>query len=442
MVMKRTLAVIFSIIALAFFFTAAANAQDTLPPTAPLDSAAAIAQIQGYPSNPDIAVADTIYPVTPERRAMLNKYSAFKLEWDVFYNILQWIILLIVIFSGLSSKLLKLSERMTQKRFGQFMLYLLLFLLLLTIVTFPFDYYRNFTVEHQYGFSNQTFGAWTGEQLKAFPIAYLIMAIIIGLLYFLIRKFPRRWWLYFAIGTVPFMILTMVIAPVLIAPIFNKFEPLKDQQLKTEILSLADKAGIEGADVFQVDASRQSNKLNAYVTGLWGTKRIVLYDTIIKAMSKDELLFVMAHEMGHYVKNHVWILVGIISMVLFVAIWLTSRILPWLINRYHRRWGFDSLTSFASLPLIMLVLTFLLFFVQPVTNSITRQFEHAADKYGMEMTGYNSEAAAIAFEKLSAYNLSNPDPNPVVEFWFYDHPALQKRISFVKEYGKLHGNTP
>jgi len=281
-----------------------------------------------------------------------------------------------------------------------------------------------------------------GEMLKAFPISYVAMAIMFGFLYFLINRFPRRWWLYFSIGAVPFIILTIIIVPVLVSPLFNDFKPLQNQELKTEILSLAGKAGIEGADVFEVDASRQSNKLNAYVTGLFNTKRIVLYDTIIKAMTRDEVLFVMAHEMGHYVMNHVWIMVAMISIMLFVSIWLTSRILPALIQKYNSRLKFENLTSYASLPFILFAITFILFFVQPVTNGISRQFEHASDKYGMEMTGFNSEAAAVAFEKLSAYNLSNPNPSPLVEFWFYNHPALKKRIEFVKEYGELNKAQP
>jgi STE24 endopeptidase len=418
-----------------------ANAQDTF--TMPkIDSSSAAAQIQQTIPSTDSAPADTIYPVTLERRAMLNKYSDFRLGWEVFYEILQWVLLLGILFWGFSAKIQKYCEGITKNTIGQFLLFIFFYLLLMTVLTLPFDYYRDFVVEHQYGFSNQSFGAWIGDQLKSFPIAYIAMSIIIGLLYFLLKKFPRKWWLYFAIGFVPIMVISIIIIPVFVSPIFNKFEPLQDQELKTEILSLASKAGIEGADVFQVDASKQSNKLNAYVTGLWGTKRIVLYDTIIKAMTRDEVKFVMAHEMGHYVKNHVWIIVGMMSIIMFFVLWLTSGILPRLIRRYSMRWGFDDLASFSSLPLIMLVLTFILFFIQPVTNGIGRQFEHASDKYGMEMTGFNSEAAAVAFEKLSAYNLSNPNPGRLTEIWFYDHPALQKRIDFVKEYGKAHGNTP
>ena len=406
------------------------------------DSAAVAQQMQTTIATADTAAADTVYPITPERRAMLNKYSDFKIGWEVFYEILQWIILLAILYWGFSAKILKLSEKITQNRFGQFVFFILLFSLLTAVISFPFDYYRDFIVEHQYGFSNQTFGAWLGDQLKMFGVSYIASLIILGFLYWLLRKFPKRWWLYFAIGFVPFMVLTIIIVPVFISPLFNKFEPLKDQELKTEILSLASKAGIEGADVFQVDASRQSNKLNAYVTGLWGTKRIVLYDTIIKAMTRPELDYVMAHEMGHYVKNHVWIFVGIMSVTMFIVLWLISIIVPVLIRKYHNRWGFDNISSYASLPLLFLVMSLIMFLVQPLNNGIARTFEHAADKYGMEMTGYNGEAAAVAFEKLSAYNLSNPEPGKFVEFWFYDHPALSKRIEFVKEYGKLHRNSP
>ncbi len=234
----------------------------------------------------------------------------------------------------------------------------------------------------------------------------------------------------------------IVIVPVLVAPLFNKFEPLKDRELKTEILDLAGQAGIHGASVFQVDASKQSKKLNAYVTGLLNTKRIVLYDTIIKAFSRHELLFVMAHEMGHYVMHHVWIMVAMVILFLLLASWMISRILPAIIARYRQRLGFDDLRSYASLPLIMLAISIIGFFVQPVTNGVARHFEQQSDKYAIKMTGYDREAAKVAFEKLSAYNLSDPDPNSFVEFWFYDHPALRKRIDFVEKYVPEGSNRP
>jgi Zn-dependent protease with chaperone function len=384
----------------------------------------------------ETAIADTIYPITPERRAMLNKYSNFKLGWSVFYDVLNWALLLIVAFSGASFALLKLAKRLSGKNAVQFLLYLLFIMVVLTIITLPFDIYRDYVVEHQYNLSNQTFGAWLGDWAKAFPIGYIVAAIAAAFIYFLLRKFPRRWWLLFSTGAIPFVIFLIVIVPVVVMPMFNKFEPLKDEQLKTEILTLAGKAGIEGADVFQVDASKQSSKLNAYVTGLFGTKRIVLYDTIIGAMSREELMFVMAHEMGHYVMHHVWVIVAMVILLLLFSTYLIARFLPAIILKYQKRLGFDSITSYASMPLILLAISFVSFFVQPITNGVARSFEHAADKYGMEMTNYNGAAAKVAFEKLSAYNLSDPDPNAFVEFWFYDHPALWRRIKFVEKTGK------
>jgi STE24 endopeptidase len=382
----------------------------------------------------EVVPADTIYPISPERRALLNKYSSFSFNWTLFNDIFQWILLLVIALSGVSANLLKLAERMAQKRSFQFLLYLLFISVATSIISLPFDIYRDFFVEHNYGFSNQTFGAWLGDWLKSFPIEYIVLAIAFGFSYYLIRKFPRRWWLWFSLGAIPFIVLMIIIVPIVIAPMFNDFKPLENQQLKTQLLDLADKAGIEGAHVFQVDASRQSNKLNAYVTGLFATKRIVLYDTIIKAFTNEELMFVMAHEMGHYVMYHIWFMVAMIIGLIFLSSWLTGKYLPGLIVKYQQRLGFAEFKSYASLPLIMFAFSFIMFFAAPITNGMSRYFERQADKYGMEMTNYDSDAAVIAFEKLSAYNLSDPNPGPLKEFWFYDHPALQKRIDFIKKY--------
>lgn len=381
-----------------------------------------------------IAPADTaqsIYPVTPERREIMNRYSSLRLIWEVVAEVFSWIVLLAVAFTGLSALLLKLASKVTNRKAIHFIVYLFLLFLAVGIVSFPVTYYQSFALEHQFGFSNQTFGQWLGDQIKEFPIMLIAMAILFGFFYFLVRRFPRRWWLWFAAGSVPFVVALLVIVPVLVAPIFNDFQPLKDKQLETQILNLASKAGIEGSRVFEVDASRQSSKLNAYVTGLFNTKRIVLYDTIIKAFTTEELLFVMGHEMGHYVKHHIWYLVAMIVALILLCGWLTARILPNVISRYRRRLGFDELGSFASLPLVLLAFGLVMFLIQPATNSLSRYFEYQCDAYGLQMTDYDNAAAAVAFEKLAAYNLSNPNPGPLVEFWFYDHPALQKRIDRV-----------
>ena len=375
---------------------------------------------------------DSVYPITPERRVLVNQYSTLKLVWQVVAEVFDWIVMLVVAFTGLSALLLKLASRVTRRKLVHLVVYLFLFFLLVGIVSFPVTYYQNFTLEHRFGFSNQTFGQWFGDQLKEFPVMLIAMIIMFGFFYFLIRRFPRRWWLWFSVGSVPIVVAALVIVPVVVSPMFNDFQPLKDKQLETQILNLASKAGIQGSRVFEVDASRQSTHLNAYVTGLFGTKRIVLYDTIIKAFTPDELLFVMGHEMGHYVKHHIWYIVGMLVVLILISTRLIALILPKVIARYSRRLGFAEMGSYASLPLVLLAFGLVMFIAQPATNGLSRYFEDQCDIYGMQMTGYNGTAAATAFEKMAAYNLADPNPSPLIEFWFYDHPALQKRIDRVE----------
>lgn len=394
---------------------------------APDDSLSAVAGSNAEPP---------LYPITPERRELLNEYSTFKNIWRFAYNGYSWLVLLLICFCGVSGRLLKLASKVSSKKYVHFLIYIFLILLTIGVLTLPLDYYREYVVEHQYGFSNQSVGEWFIDSLKNFSITYAFALICLGCLFFLIKKYPRRWWVVFTVGSIPFMVFTIVIIPVVVAPMFNDFQPLQDKQLEAKILGLASLAGIEGSDVFEVNASKQSTKLNAYVTGLFGSKRIVLYDTTIEAMDEDELLFVMGHEMGHYVMHHIWLLVGMILVMLLFAVWLTSKVLPAVISRYASRFGFDRLGSYAATPLIIFALTFSMFFTQPVSNGLSRYFEHQSDIFGMDVTRYNAQAAAGAFEKLSAYNLSDPDPHPLIEFWFYSHPSLQKRIEFVRGYGK------
>jgi STE24 endopeptidase len=244
----------------------------------------------------------------------------------------------------------------------------------------------------------------------------------------------KKWWLGFTIAAIPLMVAAMILIPVYIQPMFNTFGPLQDKNLETKLLDLAGKAGIEGSNVFEVDASRQSEKINAYVTGMFNTKRIVLYDTLVKNFTTDEILFVMGHEMGHYVMNHIWLGLGLGVLFLLLSLWLVNRMVHGFIHRNQRRFRFDRLEDFASLPLILLLITVISFVGQPITNGASRSMEHQADIYGMRITGVNGEVAAQAFDKLSVFNLSDPDPSPLVEFWFYSHPSLKKRMEFVQTF--------
>ena len=202
---------------------------------------------------------------------------------------------------------------------------------------------------------------------------------------------------------------------------------------------LADKAGIHNPDIYRVNTSKRSNKVNAYFVGVFGTKRIVLYDNMIDNFTLDEMRFVVGHEMGHYVKNHIWY--GIFGFVLIVLAggFIAHKTMPGFIKRFRKRLGFEKPSDIASYPLLLLFIAVFTFFAQPVWNAVSRQMEYSCDRYGMELSGVDGEVAQSAFEKLSAFNLSDPNPSPIIEFWFYDHPSLNKRIKRAyKVYRKLN----
>ncbi|MCX6829833.1 MAG: M48 family metallopeptidase [candidate division Zixibacteria bacterium] len=371
--------------------------------------------------------ADFEYPMSPDRKAKLISYSKFVNGWRFISFFVSIAILIIVLYTGLSARFRKWALGITQKQFLVYLLYFIFFLLFMTLINFPVDYYRNFVVEHDYGFSNQTFGQWMGDNLKTFAVIFIFGFFIFLILYWLINRF-KKWWLYFAIGIIPFMVLVIVIFPVLVAPIFNKFEPIKNQELKTEMIALASRAGITNPDIYEVDASKQSSKVNAYFTGMFGTKRIVLYDTSIKNFSVNELKFIMGHEIGHYLKNHIWYGLFIAVVIMFLMGYLIDKLLPRFISRQSRRLGFTHLGDMASLPLILLFVTIFSFITQPIENGASRYFEYQSDQYGLEISGVTGDEAVTAFDKLSVANLSDPEPPALIEFWFYDHPALKKRM--------------
>ncbi len=379
------------------------------------------------------AVDETpMYPMDPERKAKMIAYSRFRNIWEFADLFIGIAILLLILATGLSAKLRDWAQ-VARKRFFVVWLFLILFLVVDYILNLPFDIYRGFIVEKQYGFMQQDFMGWWGENLLGLLLQAIFGIIPMWFLYWVLRKF-RRWWLAFSLGAIPFMIIAVVLAPVFISPLFNKFEPLKDQKLRTELTALADKAGIGHAEILEVNASKQSTKLNAYVTGLFGTKRIVLYDTLLKNFTDKEILFVMGHEMGHYVKHDVWKGLGVAILFVMFALWLTDRTIHPVIRRYRSRFKFDQLSDIASLPLILIFSSVIMFVFQPITNTYSRHIEHEADIYGMNITGIDGNDAAITFDKMAVYNLSDPDPSPIIEFWFYDHPALQKRMDFVRSY--------
>jgi Zn-dependent protease with chaperone function len=232
---------------------------------------------------------------------------------------------------------------------------------------------------------------------------------------------------------VPFIVVANLVAPIWIAPLFNKFEPMQDKALEQKILSLAGRAGIEGSRVYQVNKSVDTKTLNAYVAGLFGTKRIVLWDTTLNRMTDRELLFVMGHEMGHYVLHHVWQAIAFSILILTASLYVAYRAADAVIARYGGRWGFTSLADVASLPLLLLLMSAFGLVVMPLQLAFTRHMEHESDRFGLEITQTN-HSAGTAFVKLQQDALANPRPGLLYKIFRESHPPLGERIDFANEY--------
>ncbi|MGZ8832816.1 MAG: M48 family metallopeptidase [Thermoanaerobaculia bacterium] len=345
------------------------------------------------------------------------------------YGIVELLLLLAL---GISARLRDAAARMAERPYLVAVLYVILFTLITAVLDFPLSYYAGYAVPHQFNLSNQTITAWLIDEAKGLMIGLVFGAIILPLALFSIRRF-KRWWLVLSVASIPLGILLVVIVPVVVDPVFNDFMPLRDQVLKQKLLDEASRAGIEGSRVYEVDKSKQTKTMNAYVTGLGPTKRIVMWDTLLAKLNHDEVLAVMGHEMGHYVLNHVWkgLAAGIIGtfFVLFVA----QRVYEWGLRRWGPRWGAREPGDPASLPWLLLIVSVIAFLGAPIENGISRYMEHQSDMFGLELT-HSNEAMAISFIRFAEDSKVNPNAHPFIEFWRYSHPSLSRRIQFVLHY--------
>ena len=383
---------------------------------------------------PATSVADETAPVAvpePSERAM-RYYRSGNILWLAEQG---WSIAVLVLFlaTGFSAALRNIARRFGRNWFFTVVIYFVLFMVITTVIDLPLSYYAEYARQHAYGLSNQTFAKWFGDTLKSLGVACLVGSLVLWIPYLLLRKSPRRWWLYSAAALAPFIVLANLVAPIWIAPLFNTFEPMHDKALEAKILAQADRAGIEGSRVYEVNKSVDTKTLNAYVAGVFGTKRIVLWDTILKRMTDRELLFVMGHEMGHYVLGHVWQVIALSVLLMLGSFYVAYRTAGAVIARFGARFGFTDLSDVASLPLLLLLFSGFGLTVTPLELAYTRHVEHEADRFGLEITRTN-HSAGTAFVKLQEDALANPRPGLLFKIWRESHPPLGERIDFVNDY--------
>ncbi len=362
----------------------------------------------------------------------LRYYKSGNILWIVqqFWSLALPFLFLV---TGWSGKIGTMAHRIGRKWYFSLVLYLIVILALFALFNFPLDLYSGYMRGHEYGLSNQSFGRWFNHWIKALLISFIAFAAFLWIFYLLLKKSPRRWWFYGSLVSIAIAFFSIFITPIWVAPLFNRFGPMKNTELEQQILTLASRSGIEGARVYEVDMSQDTKALNAYVTGLGSSKRIVLWDTTIQRLTPDEILFVMGHEMGHYVLHHIWWLLAFLSLLTLVIFYLTYRTSHYLLARFHQRFGFRHLYEFASFPLLILVFTFYQLLASPIMNAFGRHLEHNADIFGLEIT-QNNEAAAKAFIALQQENLGNPWPGKIFTFWRGTHPCLGSRIEFCNTY--------
>jgi STE24 endopeptidase len=348
-------------------------------------------------------------------------------------------ILLAFLTTGLSAKLRDRARAVTRRRAGVVFLYVVLFTVATSLIDLPLDLYAGYFREKRFGFANQTLAQWMGDWGKGLGLGIVFGGLFAVAVYAVIRKFPRGYWVGISAVAILFVVFSLAVAPVFIAPLFNKFTPLPAGPLKTKLLELAHSQGIPAKDVYEVDASRQSGHTNAYVAGLLGTQRIVIYDTILKTDTPEEILTVMGHEMGHYVLDHIWKGIAFFSVLILAGAWLVKTLFERLANRHGDRWGFHEVSDVAGLPLILLILSVFSFLLTPAVNAFSRRQEHQADAFGLEVTR-DPDAMASAFRKFNAIDLSEYDPPRFIEFWLYTHPSLQHRIEFCQRWKREHSS--
>jgi STE24 endopeptidase len=381
------------------------------------------------------------YTLSPEQEAQAIAYARARHElyfFDVAYGLLLLVLLLQL---RVAPRFRDLAASASDNSFVQTIIFVPFILLTIDFLSLPTAIWSH-RLALKYQQSIEGWGSWLVDWAKGEGVEVTIGVLLVWILYAVIRKSPRRWWLYFWLAAVPLIILGAVVEPLIVEPLFFKFTPLANTQphLAERIETVVHRAGLEipQSRMFVMNASSKLKEVNAYASGLGATKRVVVWDTAIQRMTEDEILFVFGHEMGHYVLGHVRDGILFSCGVLLCFLYLAYRILHWMLARWGETWAISGADDLASLPVLILLLTVFSFLFTPVSNAFSRHLEHQADKYGLEVIhGLVPDAPVVAahsFQVLGEVDLEEPNPSTAVKFWFYNHPPLDERMRFAQSY--------
>lgn len=373
----------------------------------------------------DAATEAYLALIPAESKARSDAYfegGYWMILWDFLYTV---VVALLLLNLRWSAGMRNLAEHVIRFKPLQTLLYWVQYLVLTSILTFPLTAYEDYFREHKYGLATQTFGPWLGDQVKNLGVNLVLGGILLVILFGIVRRLQRTWWIWGAVATLCVLIFVVMIAPIFIFPIFNKVTRLDDPKVTQPILSMARANGIDAKDVFKIDASRQTTRMSANVSGFGKTMRITLNDNLLRRGSPEEIQSVMGHEMGHYVLNHIYkdmLYFGVVIVIFFA---LLNRSLEWSLQHWGEKWKIRGIGDTAVLPLVVLIGSIFGLLATPIMNTHVRTAEHEADMYGINASrqpdGFAQAAIHLGeFRKMS--------PSPMEEWIFFDHPSGRTRI--------------
>ena len=381
------------------------------------------------------------YKLPPKKEKQAVAYAQLRHQLyflDLFFTIAG---LLLILQLAVAPRLRNAAERISSKRSLQAVVFGVPFLILLWLLTLP-SAAASHSLARYYGQSVQGWGSWLADAVKGGAISLILAVVLMWLFYGLMRRSPRRWWFYAWLGSLPILIFLIFVEPLVLEPLFFRFTPLAnaDPQLAAQLERVVRRAGqnIPESRMYLMNASSKLSEVNAYVTGLGASERVVVWDTTIARMTTPEILFVFGHEMGHYVLHHIRNGIIFTAGVLLIALFAGFHALHWALGRFGAAWKIRGVDDWASLPVLILVLLLFNLVFTPIDNAYSRHLEHQADQYGLEVVhgivAGSPQVAARSFQILGEIDLSEPSPSEAVKIWFYDHPALDERILFAQTY--------
>jgi STE24 endopeptidase len=422
--MRRLFAGLFVLFAVALAGLSVAQAQPAVQPTVDITKVPAAAQPSDH-FDADAATQAYLDMMPPAAIARSNAYfegGYWLILWDF---LVSSAIALLLLELRWSARIRNRAEKITRFKRMQTFLYWAQYLVVATILGFPWEYYENYVREHQYGMATQTFGPWMGDELKAFLVTLVLGSIAFVGLFAIVRRLQRTWWIWGSIAAIVLTAIAVAIGPVYITPIFNSVKKLDDPNITAPILRLAHANGIPTNDVYEIDASRQTTRMSANVSGFANTTRITLNDNLLKRGSPEEIQAVMGHEMGHYVMNHISKFIFFVAVLTVISFAYLRWGLNWALGRWGERWQIRGISDPAIFPLVTLLIGILMFVLTPVLNTEIRTQEKEADMFGLNAARQPDGFAQAAIH-LGEYRKMHP--GPIEEFIFFDHPSGYNRI--------------